>query len=93
MKELMFQKELILIISNDKSIMICHYWYFKDIGYKFEPNVCHKCHNISVMDYELENIAVLNLKSIDCRCVLQNMTKTDAISRLISFKLFNESIL
>ena len=70
MKELMFQKELILIISNDKSIMICHYWYFKDIGYKFEPNVCIKFHNISVMDYELETIAVLNVKGIDCRCVL-----------------------
>ena len=93
MKELMFQKELILIISNDKSIMICHYWYFKDIGYKFEPNVCNKFHNISVMDQELETIAVLNVKGIDCRCVLQNMTKTDAISRLISFKLFNKSTL
>ena len=86
-------KELTLIISNDKSIMICHYWYFKDIGYKFEPNVCNKFHNISVMDYELETIAVLNVKGIDCRCVLQNMTKTDTISRLISFKLFNKSTL
>ena len=34
--------------------MICHYWYFKGIGYKFEPYVCNKCHDISMMAYELK---------------------------------------
>ena len=38
--------------------MICHYWYFKDIGYKFEPYVCNRCHDISMMAYELENTAI-----------------------------------
>ena len=32
--------------------MFCHYWYFKDIGYKFEPHVCNRCHDISMMVYE-----------------------------------------
>ena len=45
--------------------MICHYWYFKDIGYKVEP-YCIKCHDISVMAYELENITILNVKGVDC---------------------------
>ena len=38
--------------------MICHYWYFKDIGYKFEPYVCNTCHDISMMAFELENTAM-----------------------------------
>ena len=42
--------------------MIYHYRYFKDIGHKFEPYVCNKCHNISMISYELENIAILNAK-------------------------------
>ena len=42
--------------------MIFHYWYFKDIGYRFEPYVCNKCHDISMMSYELKNIAILNVK-------------------------------
>ena len=25
--------------------MLCHYWYFKDVGFKFEPHVCDKCHD------------------------------------------------
>ena len=23
-----------------KECMICHYWYCKDIGYKYEPHAC-----------------------------------------------------
>ena len=46
MKELIFQKELTLI-NQINQCMICHCWYFKDIGYKFEPYVCNKCHDIN----------------------------------------------
>ena len=58
--------------------MICHYWYFKDIGYKFEPYVCNKCHDISMIAYELVNIGILNVKVVDYRSVLWSMTKSDA---------------
>ena len=37
-----------------KECMICHFWYFQDIGYKFEPYVSNKCYNISMMAYDLE---------------------------------------
>ena len=46
MKELTFQKELTLKNPIDKKkkkkkeCVICHYWYFKDIGYKFEAYIC-----------------------------------------------------
>ena len=29
--------------DKSKECMICHYWFFKDIGYKYEPYVCHGC--------------------------------------------------
>ena len=45
-----------------KECMICRYWYFKDIGYKYEPEICNRCHDTSMMTYELENIAILNVK-------------------------------
>ena len=40
--------------NKSKECMICCYWYFKDIGYKFEPYVCNKCYRISMMAYELK---------------------------------------
>ena len=51
--------------NKSKECMICYYWDFKDIGYKFEPYVCDKCHDISLMAYELKNIALLSIKGVD----------------------------
>ena len=28
--------------------MICHYWYFKDAGFKYQPYVCNGCHNFKI---------------------------------------------
>ena len=53
-----------------KECTICHYWYFKDIGYIFEPYVCNGYHDIPMMAYGLENIAILNVKGVDYRCIL-----------------------
>ena len=53
--------------NKPKECIICHYWYFKAIGYKFGLYVCYKCHDISMMAYELEIIAILNIKCADYR--------------------------
>ena len=50
--------------------MICHHSYFKYIGYKFEQDICNKCHDILMMSCELENIEILNIKGVDYRYVL-----------------------
>ena len=40
-----------------KESMLCDYWYFKNVGFKFESNVCNKCHDVFMTPYELKNIA------------------------------------
>ena len=72
--------------------MICQYWYFKDIGYKFEPHVCNKSHDITVMAYEFKNIAIMNVKGIDYRCVWSR-TKNDGIILLGNFELDDKGTL
>ena len=67
--------------------MICHYWYFKDIGYKYEPHVGNKCHDLLVVVYDLQNFMILNIKGVDYRCYIFKMSKTDVI------KLLNNSVL
>ena len=47
----------------------------------------NRCHDISMMVYELENIAILNVTGINYRCVLWNITRNDAINRLNYSKL------
>ena len=67
--------------------MICHYWYFKDIGYEFQPYVCNKCHDVSVKVYDLDNFLILNTKGVDYRCFMCNMSKNTAIKLLNNSKL------
>ena len=31
--------------SESKECDICHYWHFLDKGFKFQPNVCSRCHD------------------------------------------------
>ena len=32
--------------SASKGCMLCHYWYLKDFGYKFQSYVCNGYHAI-----------------------------------------------
>ena len=65
--------------------MICHYWYFKDIGYKYEPLVCNGCHDLLMVVYDLKNFMILSIKGVDYRCYVLDTSISDAIN------LFNNS--
>ena len=34
----------VIKINASKECDVCHYWYFKDIGFKYEPCLCNDCH-------------------------------------------------
>ena len=68
--------------SASKECMLCHYWYFKDVGFKFEPDVCNKCHDVLRTAYKLKNIAISNIKGVDFRCILWGISRDEAFNRL-----------
>ena len=35
--------------SVSKQCELCHYWFFKDIAFKFEEHVCNKRHDLLTM--------------------------------------------
>ena len=35
--------------SASKEYSICHYWYFLKYSFKFQPNVCNRCHDLLMM--------------------------------------------
>ena len=79
--------------SESKECMLCHYWYFKDIGYKSQPYFCNGCHAVSVMAYELKNIAILNAKGVDYRCILWGIIGDEAVHRLNNSVLEDKGVL
>ena len=68
--------------SESKEWMLCHYCYFKDSDYKFQPYVCNGCHAVSVIACELKNIAILNAKGVRYECISWGISKKDALDRL-----------
>ena len=79
--------------SASKQCDICYYWYFKNVGYKFQSYVCNGCHSILMMAYELKNIAILNAKGVDYRCILWGVSQNDAINGLNNSVIKDKGIL
>ena len=50
--------------SASKECELCHHWFFKDIRFKFEENICNGCHDLLTMTYSLKNIAVFSAKEL-----------------------------
>ena len=40
-------------IDVNKECDICHYWYFLNYTFKFQPNVCNRCHDLFMMSMNL----------------------------------------
>ena len=40
--------------SASKECGLCHYWFFKDLGFKFEEHVCNRCHDLLTMAHSLK---------------------------------------
>ena len=43
---------------------ICHYWHFLNYSFKFQPNVCNRCHDLLMLLMTLSNIAMHCLKRV-----------------------------
>ena len=79
--------------SKPKECMLCHYWYFEDVWFKFEWHVCKKFYDALVTAYELKNIAILNVKVLDFRCVLWGISRDEAVNRLNNPVLQDKGVL
>ena len=66
--------------SVSKECDICHYWYFLIYSFKFQPNFCNRCHDLLMMSMNLSDIAILNIKGSDYRCIISLISKNEAIS-------------
>ena len=58
----------------------CHYWYFLNNSFQFQPNVCSRCHDLSMMSINLSDIAILNIKGSDYGCIISLISKNEAIN-------------
>ena len=58
--------------SESKDWNVCHYWYFLNKGFKFQPNVCKRRHDLLMM--------IMNIKRADYYCIIIEVRKSEVVS-------------
>ena len=66
--------------NASKECKICHYWYFKDIGLKYEPYLCNGCHGLMQNAISFNDIAIVYVKGSAYRIHFWYMSKNNGIS-------------
>ena len=79
--------------SASKECELCHYWFFKDVGLKFEEHLCNRWHHLLTMAYSLKNIEILSAKGATFRCLLMGISKNEAIKKLNNSVTYDRGLL
>ena len=68
--------------STSKECDICHCWYFLDKGFKFQWYVCNGRHGVLMISINPNDIAILNINCADYHCIINGISKSDALNLL-----------
>ena len=80
-----------LIRQANRKSDICQYWYFLNKGFKFQPYVCNRCHDLLIMSMNLSGIFILKIKSADYYCIITGISKSEALNLLQNIDLTEKS--
>ena len=70
-----------------------NYWFFKDVGFKFEDHICNGCHDLLTIAYSLKNMAILSAKGTTFRCLLMGTSKNEALKKLNNSVTYDRGVL
>ena len=69
---------------------VCNYWYFKDIGFKYELYLCNGYHDLMQKAMSFNDIAIVYVKGSAYRIRFWYMSKDDAISIMSNSNLIDK---
>ena len=75
--------------NASKEYKICHYWYFKDIGIKYEPYLCNICHGLMQKIVSFNDVAIVYVKGSAYSHFLY-MSKDDSINIMHNSNLIDK---
>ena len=76
--------------NTSKEFDICHYWYFKYIGFKYELYIFNGCHDLMQKAMSFNDFAIVYVKGSAYRIHIWYMTKDDAISIMKNSNLIDK---
>ena len=85
-----------IVFDKGKDSIKCmnsNYFYFKDIGFKYQQYVCNSYHDFSMGVQNLSDFCVVTIKNVDYRVYIANLDKKAAVFILKSSYLSNKGVL
>ena len=73
-----------------KECDICRYWYFKDIGFKYEKYLCNGCHDLMEKAISFNNVTIVYVKGSAYRIHFWYMSKDDSTNIMNSSNLVDK---
>ena len=77
--------------NASKECDVSHYWYFKDIGFNYEPYFCNNCHDLMQKAMNFNDVAIVCVKGSDYRIHFWCMSKDNAINIMKNSNLNEKS--
>ena len=68
--------------SASKKCDFFHYWYFSEKRSNFQLDVCNGCRVVLIMSIKLSDFAILNTAGIDYYCIVNRISKSEALNLL-----------
>ena len=79
--------------ENSVKCMICSYYYFKCIGFKYQPCACNGRNDFSMTVQNLSDFFVVTIKNVDYRVYITGVDKKAAVFILKNSDLSNKGVL
>ena len=71
---------------------LCHYWYFKYIGFKYEPYFCNGFHDLMRKAMSFNDVAIVYVKGNAYRIHFWCMSKDDAVNIMNNSDLIDKKV-
>ena len=68
--------------TTSQECVICHYWYFLEINFRLQPDICDGCHDLMQKPINFHNAATVSVEGNDYRIHFWYISKGEAINLL-----------
>ena len=73
--------------------MICRYYYFKSIGFKYQRYFCNGCHDFSMDAMNLTDFFIWNIGGINYRVYASGVSEQEAVNILNESHLDDKGVI
>ena len=77
--------------KKSKECNICHYWYFLDKNFNYEPYLCNGCHDLMQKAMSFNDVAIVSINGNEYRIHFWYMSKNDAIALMTNSNLIDNN--